>query len=67
MRIDDPVVESVREKLLSRSRRGVAKYGATLERDDLSTLQWLTHAQDEALDLANYLEKLIQLEEAKIP
>ena len=58
----DPIVETVREKLKMRSEAGMLKYGVTLERKDLSKLDWLRHAQDEALDLANYLEVLIQRE-----
>lgn len=56
----DPIVESVRQKLLTRSTVGLAKYGTTLIRDDLSRLDWLRHAQEEAMDLANYLEVLIR-------
>jgi len=42
------------------------KYGTTMERDDLTPLDWLKHAQEEAMDLAVYLEKLMQeLEEIK--
>jgi len=59
----DPIVEAVREKLLTRSQVGIQKYGTMLSRNDLSTLDWLRHAQEEALDLANYLEVLIQQEE----
>ena len=43
-----------------RSEVGIAKYGKTLMRDDLSCLDWLRHAQEEAMDMANYLEVLIQ-------
>ena len=32
-----------------------------MERTDLSELEWLVHAQEEAMDLAIYLEKLIQI------
>lgn len=56
----DANVESVRAKLLSRCRVGFRKYGVTTEREDLSRKQWLIHAQEEALDLAVYLERLIQ-------
>lgn len=59
----DPIVESVRAKLLQRSQAGIAKYGVTLDRPDLSRLDWLRHAQEEALDFANYLEVLIKMEE----
>lgn len=56
---DDPAVESIIGKLISRSRVGQAKYGVTLARSDLSSKDWIRHAQEEALDLANYLHKLI--------
>ena len=59
----DPIVESVRAKLLERSQFGLDKYGIGLDRTDLNRKQWLIHAQEEAMDLANYLEVLIQLEE----
>ena len=55
----DPVVDRVRQKLARRSVSGQAKYGATMARNDLDTLAWLRHAQEEALDLAVYLERLI--------
>lgn len=53
-------------KILSRAEFGLKKYGVTLERDDLTELQWLIHAQEEAMDLANYLEVLIQRKQAVI-
>ena len=34
-----------------------------MERTDLSKKDWLIHAQEEALDLAVYLQKLIMEEE----
>lgn len=45
----DPIIESVRAKLLSRSAAGIAKYGVTLARTDLSRLDWLRHLQEELL------------------
>ena len=56
----DPIVEAVREKLLQRSRVGIKKYGTMLDRKDLSTIEWLTHFQEECLDAANYAERTIQ-------
>ena len=56
------IEDAVCEKIQTRAGFGLQKYGVTMERDDLSTVQWLTHAQEEAMDLVNYLEKLIQLE-----
>lgn len=59
----DPIVEAVRQKLLDRSQAGIAKYGTMLTRDDLTRDDWLLHAQEEALDLANYLQVLLQTAE----
>ncbi|MGG3810936.1 hypothetical protein ABEV34_04705 [Methylorubrum rhodesianum] len=55
----DPVVEAVRADLLSRSQVGIAKYGVTLARTDLSLRDWLQHAYEEHLDAANYLKRAI--------
>lgn len=56
------IEDSVCDKIKARSEFGFSKYGVTLERKDLDTLEWLIHAQEEAMDLANYLEVLIQKE-----
>ena len=47
-------------KITQRAALGKEKYGTTMERDDLTPLDWLKHAQEEAMDLAVYLEKLMQ-------
>ncbi len=60
------IENSVAEKLLKRAEVGLAKYGVTMERTDLSRLDWLIHAQEEAMDLAVYLERLIQDERPKV-
>jgi succinate dehydrogenase flavin-adding protein (antitoxin of CptAB toxin-antitoxin module) len=56
----DSIVNSVIEKFKSRSDFGLQKYGTTLDRDDLSILQWITHAQEELMDGILYLEKIKQ-------
>jgi len=48
-------------KILDRAEIGEKKYATTMERTDLSEIEWLIHAQEEAMDLAIYLEKLIQI------
>jgi len=55
----DSVVEAVREDLLRRSAIGIKKYNVTLDRTDLSLVDWLQHAYEECLDQANYLKKSI--------
>jgi hypothetical protein len=54
----DSVVERVVKKLRSRSEFGKKKYGVTLEREDLSMLDWINHTQEELMDAVNYLERL---------
>ena len=64
--VPDSIVQAVRDKLLERAKRGFTKYGVTLDRTDLEELDWLIHAQDELLDGANYLEKLIQIKRKQL-
>lgn len=54
----DKIVQRVIDQFKERSRIGIETYGKTLERDDLSTLQWIQEAQSEAMDFCLYLEKL---------
>jgi len=58
----DPIVEAVRDKFKERSEVGIKKYGTTLEKNNLTKLEWINHAQEEAMDLILYLEKLKQIE-----
>ncbi len=55
--------EKVIAKLRARAEKGFNKYGQTMERCDLSHKEWLIHAQEEAMDLAIYLQRLIENEE----
>jgi hypothetical protein len=55
---EDTIVSSIVQKFLQRSDLGKKKYGVTLDREDLSTLDWITHAQEEMMDGILYLEKL---------
>jgi hypothetical protein len=59
------IEEDVCYKILKRSEVGKQKYGTTMERDDLSRLDWLKHTQEELMDACVYLEKLIQMEKNK--
>jgi len=56
--IEDQIVLRVLARFSERSQVGIKKYNTTLERTDLSTLEWLTHAQEEAMDFVLYLERL---------
>jgi cell division protein FtsI/penicillin-binding protein 2 len=56
----DSIVNNVVESFIERSNVGFSKYGTNLDRKDLSFLDWLNHAQQEAMDMILYLEKLKQ-------
>ena len=56
------VEDAVCGKIQGRASVGLNKYGTTMEREDFSKLDWLVYAQEEAMDLVVYLEKLIQIE-----
>ena len=56
--IEDQIVLRVLSRFSERSQVGIKKYNTTLERSDLSTLESLTLAQEEAMDFVLYLERL---------
>ena len=56
----DSIVAAVIQKFLQRSELGQQKYGTTLDRQDLKTLDWIQHAQEELMDGILYLDKLKQ-------
>ena len=59
--VKDSVVQSVINKFKQRSEVGIKKYNTTLDREDLTDKDWINHAQEEAMDLILYLEKLKRL------
>ena len=58
IKIQDKNVLNVMARFKERSEVGMKKYKTTLERTDLTTLEWLQHAQEEAMDFVLYLERL---------
>jgi len=57
----DPIVNNVIQAFLSRSERGIEKYGTTLHDNDLSELEWIQHHQEELMDAILYAEKRKQI------
>ena len=55
---DDSIIYEVAKLMRMRADKGKDTYGTTMDRDDLTTEQWLDHAIEEALDLAIYLTKI---------
>jgi succinate dehydrogenase flavin-adding protein (antitoxin of CptAB toxin-antitoxin module) len=60
VKMKDTIVESVINQFKQRSEVGIKKYNTTLDREDLTFLEWINHAQQEAMDFILYLEKLKQ-------
>lgn len=57
--IKDPIVSMVIAQFRSRSLKGIEKYNTTLAENDLSLVEWLEHAKEEAMDQVLYLERAI--------
>ena len=55
---EDSILISVMSKYQERSKRGVLKYGKTLDRTDVDLIGWLNHLQEELMDATLYIEKL---------
>ena len=54
--MEDKIVESVRQDLLERSKRGINKYGTTLCQNNTDNFH--QHHYEELLDAALYVKKL---------
>lgn len=54
----DSIVYNVASRMKERQNVGLRKYGVTMDRKDLSAIEWINHAQEEIMDLLLYLEKL---------
>ena len=61
MKVEDPIVEQVVEKLRNRSAVGIKKYNTTLQSNN--TDNFLLHLQLELADAVNYIEKLLTQKE----
>jgi len=54
----DSIVEGVIDQFRTRAEQGEAKYGTTMDRNDLTPMQWIQHLQEELMDAVVYLEKI---------
>ena len=56
----DTITPALQAELQARAAVGMKKYGVSVSDRPLSRLEWLQHAKEEALDLAVYLQRLIE-------
>jgi hypothetical protein len=54
------IEDKVCEKIQGRAEVGLKKYGVSMADEVLSLREWLIHLQEELMDAAVYVEKLIQ-------
>jgi len=54
-------------KIVERAALGKTTYGVTMDRDDLKLQHWLAHLQEELLDAAVYIEKILKEEGERAP
>ena len=54
----DRIVDNVINQFAIRSKKGVEKYGVTLERNDINLLGWVQHLQEELMDAVLYVERI---------
>jgi hypothetical protein len=54
----DKIVQKVVNDFERRSELGIKKYGVTLDRNDLTTLDWINHLREELMDAILYMTKL---------
>ena len=59
----DPLTAKLQAELAARAAVGMRKYGVSVHDAQLSRREWLQHAKEEALDLAVYLQRLIDIED----
>jgi hypothetical protein len=51
------VEESIAAQGKDRSEHGLRKYGVTVDRTDLSLMEWLQHHKEELMDAVRYVER----------
>ncbi|MGK0422485.1 MAG: hypothetical protein ACJAT9_002174 [Polaribacter sp.] len=52
------IEQKVIDQINQRAKLGKEKYGTTMERNDLTFMEWMQHLQEEMLDASIYIEKL---------
>lgn len=59
------IEDEVCAKIMMRAEIGKRKYGVTMERDDLTLVEWMRHLSEELMDALVYIEKQIQMLEGE--
>lgn len=54
----DQILSQIQKKFETQTLKGVEKYGQTVADNDLTAIEWIDHAIEEAIDHIVYLECL---------
>ena len=55
----DPIVNRIIKRHIARHKEGMQKFGKTMADNKRPTKEWVKEAQEEAIDLILYLEKIL--------
>ena len=58
----DKIAQKVSDKIITRANKGKIKFGDYMHETKKTRKEWLIDAQEECLDMALYLQKLIDEE-----
>jgi hypothetical protein len=53
------IVDKILREFRFREAKGLEKYKTTMDRTDLSLIQWLEHLKEELMDATLYIQKAI--------
>ena len=59
--LDEYEFPALLDRIEFRQQVGERKYGHSIDRDDLTKAEWLQHLQEELMDAAVYVEKLLTI------
>lgn len=54
-----PINDQVIEKIKTRAKKGIKKFGGNMMETDRPVAEWLMEAQEEAMDTAVYLQRIL--------
>jgi len=64
--MDSKILAEVINDMRDREAKGLETYGTSMDREDLSTSQWITHLKEELMDAILYLKKLESIQNNKV-
>ena len=54
-----PINDQVIDKIKARAKKGIKKFGGNMMQSDRPVAEWLMEAQEEAMDTAVYLQRIL--------